>query len=236
MLSIVSNISKYWAPINEISDKLQKYCIQNKYNRIVEIGPGMIQFPLASEFIGYSESIPNYINIDIDDTNLPYKDKEVEFIYCRHTMEDLLNPVFAIKEMIRCCKSGYIETPSPLVEITKDVDGNRYGYQKLYSGYIHHHFIIWSNIQKCEIYLLPKITPILDHFLTIYNKDNYHQLLKNNYLWNNYFIWKDKEPSVILYKHFDKMNNKTYVENYIDLIIRAVNESIENTTYFLNNI
>ena len=98
-------------------------------------------------------------------------------------------------------------------------------------------FIIWSNIQKCEIYLLPKITPILDHFLTIDdNKDNYHQLLKNNYLWNNYFIWKDKEPSVILYKHFDKMNNKTYVENYIDLIIRAVNESIENTTYFLNNI
>jgi len=99
-----SIITKYWAPINGIYDKLQEYCIKNNYHRIVEIGPGTIQFPLATEFIGYSETIPNYINIDIDDTKLPYVDKEIDFIYCRHTMEDILNPVFAIKEMIRCCK------------------------------------------------------------------------------------------------------------------------------------
>jgi hypothetical protein len=42
--------------------------------------------------------------------------------------------------------------------------------------------------------------------------------------------------NLILYKHFDKINNKNYIQNYIDLITRAVNESIENTYYFLNNI
>jgi len=232
--NIITN--HHWKPIRSILDKIEQFCINNEYKRIGEIGPGQIPFSLATDFIGYCESIPNYINIDIDDTLLPFKDKEMDFIYCRHTMEDILNPVFAIKEMIRCCKSGYIETPSPLIEVTKGVDGNHNGIQNLYAGYFHHYFIIWSNIQKCEIYILPKINPIIDHFLLISNKDQYATLINDPTLWNNYFIWKDREPTVIIYKHFDKLGNKNGIENYLHFISRAINESIENTNYFLNTI
>ncbi len=231
MLQSKNNIVHHWGPISEVLETIEKYCKINNYKEICEIGPGYIPFRLATHCIGYNESIPNYINMDIDDNTLPFKDKEMDFIYCRHTMEDILNPVFAIKEMIRCCKSGYMETPSPLIEITKGVDGNRNGDEMKYGGYIHHHFIIWSNIEKCEIYILPKISIIIDHLLNV-DKEVINEKIKDPYLWNNYFIWKDREPKVIIYKHFDKIINNRYEINYANLLMRAVNESIENTRYF----
>lgn len=232
MLGIKNNVIQHWSPILEVLEKIEQYCKINKYKEICEIGPGYIPFRLATQFIGYNESIPNYIDINIDDNPLPFKDKEMDFIYCRHTMEDIFNPVFAIKEMIRCCKSGYIETPSPLIEITKGVDANRNGYEMKYGGYIHHNSIIWSNIEKCEIYILPKLSIVIDHFLYIDNETR-NKHIENPYLWNNYFIWKDKEPKVILYKNFNKMDDTRYEMNYIHLLSRAVNESIENTKYFI---
>ncbi len=145
-------IEHYWYPIQSIINKLINYCKINKYENIIEVGPGESPFPLAIEFIGHNEKIKNYVNIDINGTKFPYLDKDIDFIYCRHTVEDLDSPQFAINEILRCCKSGYIETPSPLIETTKGVDGNRGGVEKLYAGYIHHRFIIWSSIEKCEIY------------------------------------------------------------------------------------
>jgi ubiquinone/menaquinone biosynthesis C-methylase UbiE len=230
-MTSTNTIRHYWGPNQNVLNLIQQFCINNKYKRISEIGPGIIPFSLATEFIGYNEKIPNYINIDIDETKLPYADKEIDFIYCRHTMEDILNPIFAIKEMIRCCNSGYIETPSPLIEATKGVDASiEPGKEMLYCGYHHHNSIIWSNIEKSEIYILPKRNVFLDHFLYFENKEKHTQLLNEPLLWNNYFIWKDKEPKVIMYKHFYDINT------YTNLVSRAINESIENTKYFIEYI
>jgi hypothetical protein len=147
-------------------------------------------------------------------------------------MEDLDSPLFAINEMIRCCKSGYIETPSPLIETTKGVDGNT-GFQKLYAGYIHHRYIIWSSIEKCEIYILPKYNSILDHFLKFTNRLS-NEAIDNPFLWNNYFLWKNKTPKVIVYKNNVDINSSNFIYEYCKLIERSINESIQNTFYFLN--
>ena len=154
-------------------------------------------------------------------------------------MEDIQNPDFALKEMVRVNKyGGYIETPSPLIEITKDVDGTLIG--NLYCGYIHHRYIVWSSIEKNEIYFLPKYSCILDNVFKS-NESNakiFH--LINNYpvYWNNYFIFTGKQkPTIIMYKNGVNFNIKgdSMFDDYLLLINRAVNESIQNTNYFIKN-
>jgi hypothetical protein len=63
--------------------------------------------------------------------------------------------------------------------------------------------------------------------------------LINNYpvYWNNYFLYDNKnKPTVIMYKNgvsFNCTGKPNMVEEYIQLVTRAVNESIENTNYFI---
>jgi hypothetical protein len=225
-------IIKHWYPIKEIENCLIKYCNINNYKNILEIGPGNHPFPLSSKFIGYNENINNYINIDIDEETFPFENKEFDFIYSRHVLEDIQNPNFALKEIIRCCNSGYIETPSPLIEITKGVDCGLKSDK--YSGYIHHRYIIWSDIENCEIYFLPKYSSIIDNFIELYNPIEFYKIINEQPLsWNNYFIWKDKQPKIIMYKN--NINFNLNVENYIHLLNEAINKSIINTNYFINN-
>ena len=64
--------------------------------------------------------------------------------------------------------------------------------------------------------------------IKINNKPNY---------WNNYFIWSDIEPKIIMYKNGITFNTKggTMIEDYNKLIDEAVNISIQNTDYFVSN-
>lgn len=227
----------YWAPIQNIINIAEAFCKINKYQNILEIGPGRIPFSLANKFIGYNEKIDNYIEIDIDNTKIPFEDNSLDFVYSRHTLEDIQNPDYAMSEIIRVSNSGYIETPSPLVEITKGVDSHISASK--YEGYIHHRYIIWSNIEKCEIYMLPKYSCIINNIMNI-DEENYKKgyNILNNYpvYWNNYFIWKDCKPKVIMYKNGVNIGIKnTLVEDYIRLLNQSVNDSIENTNYFIRN-
>lgn len=236
MLS-VTNV--YWGPNELVIKMIEQLCITNKYEKVLEIGPGQIPFKVATDFIGSNETIKNYIDIDIDKDKILYDDNSFDFIYCRHVLEDIQNPDFALSEFFRVSKfGGYIETPSPLIEITKNVDANEQSYK--YCGYIHHRYIVWSNIQKNEIYFLPKYSCILDNMLVITDESNkYLYNLINNYpvYWNNYFLYDSKnKPTVIMYKNgvnFNFTPQTTMVEEYIQLVVRAISESIENTNYFI---
>lgn len=219
-------INKYWYPIKDIYTSLTKYCNDNNYKNVLEIGPGICTFPLSTNFVGYNEKIKNYVSVDIDEEPLPFKDKEYDFIYSRHTLEDIQNPNYAMKEIIRTCRSGYIETPSPLVEITKGVDSHINNDK--YGGYLHHRYIIWSDIQKSEIHFLPKYSSIIDN-LNI--NTEIVSLLDNPYYWNNYFIWKDNTPTIIMHKNGINLNLNQI--SYTKLLVDAINTSLNNTNYFL---
>lgn len=234
----------YWSPNISISNIIYNFCSNNcKYhnNRVLEIGPGKTPFPLATDFIGCNESITNYIDIDIDKDRFPFDDQTFDFIYCRHVLEDIQNPDFAFNEILRVSKSkGYIETPSPLIEITKNIDAPEMS--KLYCGYAHHRYIVWSSIEKNEIYFLPKYSCILDNILEFNNETkNFIYRIINNYpvYWNNYFIYDiNNKPKIIMYKNGVNFNNTkdgNMIIEYISLVSRAVNEYIENTNYFISN-
>ena len=46
----------------------------------------------------------------------PFRDKEFDFVVCSHTLEDLRDPLWVCRELIRVAKAGYIEVPSRLFE------------------------------------------------------------------------------------------------------------------------
>ena len=227
----------HWYPIKEVISNVENFCNKYNFKNILEIGPGYSPFSLATIFVGCNEKIKEYIDIDIDITSLPFNDKSIDFVYSRHTLEDIQNPDFAVKEIIRITNSGYIETPSPLIEITKGVDGMDGCIN--YGGYIHHRYIVWSDIEKCEIYFLPKYSSIIDNFFSYDNKTHKTiiDIINNKPIyWNNYFIWKDNIPKVIMYKNGVNFGLKEhFIKDYILLINEAINKSISNSDYFLKN-
>ncbi len=223
----------FWTPLKEVNNSIVKFCDNNKFKNILEIGPGYVPFELATKSIGCNEKIKDYIDLDIDTNKLPFEDNSIDFVYSRHTLEDIQNPDFAMNEIIRVSNSGYIETPSPLIEITKGVDGLEFAYK--YAGYIHHRYIVWSDNEKCEIFFLPKYNAILDHFLTKINTSN--KYYESKYYWNNYFLWNNKKPKIIVYKNGVNFGlNNNFIEDYIKLLLIGVNKSIENTNKFIENI
>jgi hypothetical protein len=227
-------LNYYWKPNSLINKMVTNFCISKNLKTNLEIGPGNVPFPLATHFIGSNENISNYTEIDIDCQPIPFETDFFDFIYCRHVLEDIQNPDFALKEMVRVSKyGGYIETPSPLIEVTKDVDGGTYAH--LYCGYIHHRYIVWSSIEKNEIYFLPKYSCILDN---VNSKNKKLFDLINNYpvYWNNYFIFTTP-PKIIMYKNGVNMGvkNSPLIDDYLMLVNRAVVESLQNTDYFIKN-
>jgi hypothetical protein len=207
----------YYGPIQEVVD-----FFANKYRNknVLEIGPGDVPFPSATHTIGYSEKV-NYTEIDIDTQKIPFGDHFFDFTYCRHVLEDIQNPDFAMSEMFRVSKCGYIETPSPLVEVTKGVDN--FGDAK-YRGYIHHRYIVWSH--NNTVYFLPKY-PIIEY--SIPEDEPMSHLLKFPGYWNNYIVW-NADTKVVVYKNGVNMKiNKDYAK----LINRAVEESIQSTDEFM---
>lgn len=78
------------------------------------------------------------INFLQENLQLPFDDKSFDFSFCSHTLEDLEQPLYLIKELIRVSKAGYIEVPSRLAEQTVAIED---GYSSNL-GYFHHHYIV----------------------------------------------------------------------------------------------
>ena len=65
----------------------------------------------------------------------PFADKQLDFVVCSQTLEDVRDPVFVCSEMVRIAKAGYIEVPSRLEE-------QAYGFQGPWAGWSHHRWLI----------------------------------------------------------------------------------------------
>jgi hypothetical protein len=65
----------------------------------------------------------------------PFADKQVDFVICSHTLEDVRDPIWMCSEMNRIAKAGYFEVPSRLEE-------QSYGFQGPWTGWSHHRWLI----------------------------------------------------------------------------------------------
>jgi hypothetical protein len=207
--------NKYYTPFSDIVQLLvDRY---KHSDNVLEIGPGNVPFPLATISIGFNESVKKFIEIDIDNSPFPFEENEFDFSYCRHVLEDIQNPEFAIEQIFKCSRQGYIETPSPLIEISRGAESPDF------CGYIHHRYIVWNDLDT--VYFLPKY-PIIESART-----NPRLIeIANNYpiYWNNYILW-DKPMRTVIYRNGVNMNVR---KDYANLLNRAVSESIDSTNRF----
>jgi hypothetical protein len=77
-----------------------------------------------------------WIQRDIcEKTPFPFHDKEIDFVICSHTLEDIRDPLWVCSEMIRTAKAGYIEVPSRIWESCR-------GHEPGIAGLSHHRWLI----------------------------------------------------------------------------------------------
>ena len=222
--------NKYWGPIQENLDYISS--LVKDGDNVLEIGPGNKPFSKATEFCGWTNEeqsrLGKYKVADVSKEMLPYKNKEFDFVYCRHVLEDLWNPINAIKEITRIAKRGYMETPSPLCEMTKGVDG---GNNTPWRGYAHHRYIIWNDSNV--LHILPKF-PIIEH-VKFQDESVMEQMLKNPFHWCTFFSFED----TIHYKLHEMGLEQDFTfidDSYLKIINNAINTGIQNSNQQIEKV
>lgn len=243
-------VRHYWWRNEIIVGKLIAYLNNRNVNsNIIDIGCATIPFEKATHVVDFEDKtnklslIPqsNKFNIDLDNDKIPVVDKFFNFVYCRHTMEDIANPEFALREMMRVSPRGYIETPSPLIECLRNIDWfnadkpNKPNIWANVCGYMHHRYIVWSNNKNNTIYFLPKY-PIIEYL-------NWNPILlkkltyiANHYpvYWNNYYLWdENNKPNIFVYRHGVNFN---IGDDFTKLLLEGIHSSSEYTNHFLGNL
>lgn len=79
----------------------------------------------------------------------PFTDNQFDFVYCGHTIEDVRDPLWVCREMVRVGRRGYIESPSPAVELTRGVESI------YWVGHSHHRWIVQPTSAGLEFLAKP---------------------------------------------------------------------------------
>lgn len=94
----------------------------------MEVGGGHRPHPRANVVVdkftdsnfhrsGDLKVLKNQTFLEADGENLPFKDKEFDYVICSHVLEHVENPEKFLAEQFRVAKRGYIETPSLIGEV-----------------------------------------------------------------------------------------------------------------------
>ena len=203
--------------------------------KVLEIGPGFEPLPQATHFCGWTDEeasrLKNYTKVNVSEERLPYADNEFDFVYLRHVIEDLWNPINCLNEISRIAKEGWIETPSPLCEMTKGVDWQE-GANPPWRGYAHHRYFVWNDSNVLKI--LPKF-PMVD-FYENFNQAKLEELLKIEFNWGTYYHFKDKVDYKLLQMGREADFNFIDQNSYNEIIVKAIEEGFAQNNKMLERI
>jgi len=80
-----------------------------------------------------------YTSLDLcEEQTWPFLDGQFDWGLCSHCLEDLRNPLPAVRELQRVCRQVIIVTPSRLLEQTRGID------HPLFSGFFHHPWMVYQ--------------------------------------------------------------------------------------------
>jgi len=217
-MTLTNSDKKHWAPNPQLLDWLTQEIPPDA--KVLDVGPGHAPFARADVSVDFVDvaGVKTIVKCDLGREPLPFEDKSFDFIYCRHTLEDMWNPFGLIAEMSRVGRAGYIETPSPLAEIGRGVDGG----SPPYRGYHHHRFIVW--VHRNELRFVSKY-PLIEYL----NLDDTTAALRlfPRY-WNTYYLWTDRINAV----HRQSPLDFDIPRDYGMLLNDAVKQSKEATDAF----
>lgn len=81
-----------------------------------------------------------WTQMNMCDGKWPFPDKFFDFVWCTQTLEDVRDPIFVCKEMMRVGKAGYINTPRKASELVSGM--NEEAYAQYYNGFWHHKWLV----------------------------------------------------------------------------------------------
>jgi hypothetical protein len=179
----------YWRRQSAIDSAIISRCLDAfcPGSVVVDVGAGYDPWHYANEFVdnaAWPALAGKKVHIvDVEFEPLPFADKSVDFLYCRHTIEDLSCPFLLLSEIRRVAKAGYIETPSPMAEFARGIDrgaGHR--------GYAHHRWFVW--VDEHGLNLMPKFPSV--EFVDIGDSESTMDslLAAQPGLWNSYLPWR----------------------------------------------
>jgi SAM-dependent methyltransferase len=219
MTGLTESDVKQWSPVREVVEHVSS--IIPKGARVLEVGPGRAPFSRATHYVDYVQRGELNITIcDVANEPLPFHDKFFDFVYCRHVCEDMFNPFPLIAEMERVGKAGYIETPSPIAELCRGVDGC----SPIYRGYHHHRFMAWvegDQLMFVSKYPLVEYAALDDEQLAAF-------LRCGAAYWNTHYIWKDK----INVKHLQNDLDFDMMADYPKMLGSACNAAFRANNAF----
>jgi hypothetical protein len=195
------------------------------HHKVLEIGPGRGPWDRADAFIDFDvKFVPKGkgIKADLAEDLIPFPNKTFDFVYCRHTLEDMFNPFHACREMSRVGKAGYIETPSPAAEMAKGVDANPNPGEG-YRGYHHHRYIVWP--EGNTLHFVPKY-PLIE-FIRCEDVALCNVLREGAAAWNSYYLWKNE----VRFKRYEYPFDFSLGE-YGEVLSRAINENQKSSHEF----
>lgn len=211
----------HWAPIPAVVEWLTSRLAPDA--RVLEIGPGHAPFFRADTFVDFAPwpiqgvAPEKLIKCDIATEPLPFEDKSFDFVYARHVLEDMWNPFHLCKEMERVAKAGYIETPSPIAELCRGVDGGAPPYR----GYHHHRWVVWNDRETLRFVSKYPVIEYLD-----IDESRLVPLLRHPQYWNTYLLWVDHIAACQLQSPLDY----DIPRDYRGLLMKAAECSIDSTS------
>lgn len=112
----------------KIRNPLDRYDLKiKKKDKVLEVGsghnPSYRSNVIVEKFIdsnyhrcGNVKLYPHQTFVNADGEDLPFDDKEFDYVICNQVLEHVDNPVKFIQEQCRVAKRGYMETPSLIGE------------------------------------------------------------------------------------------------------------------------
>jgi hypothetical protein len=132
---VVLDIGGWGHPFNRANHVIDmgSYETRGYYNRTFASTDALPPLGGTKEFF----TKETWIQRDICDREpFPFRDKEIDYVICSHTLEDIRDPLWVCAEMNRIGKRGYIETPSRVLETCR-------GWESLHlAGLSHHRWLV----------------------------------------------------------------------------------------------
>jgi hypothetical protein len=123
-----------------------------------------------------------------------------DYAICTHTLEDIYNPVTALKYLPKIARRGVITMPSINTELSRVEHLN-------WIGYIHHRWIFDS--QDGKMLLIPKLSVLESLFRNIRFKKSLEEVR---------FDWSDEIPYAMFMDNYLGPNASTVIDTYKRLI------------------
>jgi hypothetical protein len=226
---LTNDDSKPWAPLASVMRYVENVCSGSK---ILDVGAGHIPFPKATHTVDLVPKARDNVHstgLNLRHSKIPFDDKYFDFVFCRHTAEDMDDPLGMLQELARVGKRGYIETPSPLAEMCRGIDGG----SPPWRGYNHHRHLIWATGNTIKV--LPKLPQV--EYMTLDDERYVKTIKEYPALANTYMLWDDNFEIKFIWDEI-LLNYEKGVQgpSYQQAVAEAVEEGMTLSGAFLSRL